>query len=151
MRSVTFAPLVLLLYCLLAHSFALEQLRVLDLSTSNDDLGLGMTTFNSSYPNSLQHPELASTKDFHGTQIVDKFAWLEDPTSPSVKAWVDAQNEVTESFLKQLEYGPKITARYVLSCFIALMGLQELDFTNIVHILRFEARKTDFFASSFLH
>lgn len=66
------------------------------------------------YPSSLQLPEMTSTKDFHGTQVVDKFAWLEDPHSPDVKAWVDAQNEVTEGYLKKLDFKAKMTARCAL-------------------------------------
>ena len=72
-----------------------------------------MSSFKASYPNSLQHDELTSTKDFSGKQIVDKFAWLEDPTSESVKKWVDDQNEVTESYLAQLDFKKKLSDRYV--------------------------------------
>ena len=68
-----------------------------------------------SYPDSLQHPEQAKTTDYHGVQVVDKFAWLEDPRSTDVQAWVDAQNLVTESYLKQLDFKDKMTARCVLS------------------------------------
>jgi prolyl oligopeptidase len=70
-----------------------------------------MAQFSATYPNSLQHPELTSKKDFHGTEIVDKFAWLEDPNSADVKTWVDAQNAVTESYLNRLDFKPKMTAR----------------------------------------
>lgn len=112
----------LLILLVLVSVFAFEDLRELD----NDHLGFkfeNMSNFAASYPNSLQHPELASTKDFHGTEIVDKFAWLEDPHADDVKAWVDAQNLVTESYLKQLDFKPKMTARYVL------------PFPYIVHLL----------------
>src|SRR5262245_4285008 len=34
-------------------------------------------------------------EDFFGTKVVDPYRWLEDETSPEVKAWVDAQNRVT--------------------------------------------------------
>jgi hypothetical protein len=115
MRSVVFVSLLLLqLACFCTSSYIFEQDILIDQHNRSDDCGLRMSSFSASYPNSLQHPELATTKEFHGTQIVDKFAWLEDPNSASVKAWVDSQNSVTESFLKQLEYGPKITDRYVL-------------------------------------
>lgn len=72
-----------------------------------------MSSFKANYPNSLQHDELKSVRDFHGKEVVDKFAWLEDPTSTDVKKWVDDQNEVTESYLTQLDFKSKMQARYV--------------------------------------
>jgi len=67
------------------------------------------------YPDSLQHPELTKTTDYHGVQVVDKFAWLEDPRSDDVKTWVDAQNALTESYLNQLDFKSKMTARYAFA------------------------------------
>lgn len=71
-----------------------------------------MASFKANYPNSLQRDDLTSVRDFHGNQLTDKFAWLEDPTSEDVKKWVDQQNEVTESYLTQLDFKTKMQARY---------------------------------------
>jgi len=39
----------------------------------------------------------------HGVEIVDPYRWLEDKNSPETRAWIDAQNQLTDS---QLEAQP---------------------------------------------
>ncbi|MBI3885467.1 MAG: S9 family peptidase [Opitutae bacterium] len=51
------------------------------------------------------------TDDYHGTKAADPFRWLEDVDSAETKAWVGAENEVTNDFLKKLPQRDAIKAR----------------------------------------
>ncbi len=45
--------------------------------------------------------------DYHGTKVADPYRWLEDPSSPGYREWIDAENAVTERFLSTLpDRGP---------------------------------------------
>lgn len=62
----------------------------------------------------LPYPETAKGEvvdDYFGTQVEDPYRWLEDDLSAETKAWVDAQNEVTEHYLAQIPYRSQIQAR----------------------------------------
>ncbi len=50
---------------------------------------------------------------YHGVEIADPYRWLEDDVreNPDVKAWVDAQNEVTFAYLEQIPERERIAAR----------------------------------------
>jgi prolyl oligopeptidase len=50
---------------------------------------------------------------FHGTTVTDPYRWLEDDVrkSPEVKAWVEAQNKVTEAYLKAIPQREEILKR----------------------------------------
>ena len=37
--------------------------------------------------------------DYHGEQIADPYRWLETTTDPETVSWIQAENELTESFL----------------------------------------------------
>ena len=58
------------------------------------DAGVGLT-----YP-------VARTVDvvdeYHGTKVADPYRWLEDPSSPGYREWIDAENAVTERYLSSI-------------------------------------------------
>jgi hypothetical protein len=48
----------------------------------------------------------------HGVAIPDPYRWLEDQESPETRAWLDKQNEYTDSFLDGLPSKEYISNRY---------------------------------------
>jgi len=40
--------------------------------------------------------------DYHGTRVADPYRTLENPDAPETRAWIDAENQVTEAFLAQV-------------------------------------------------
>lgn len=49
--------------------------------------------------------------DYFGTIVDDPYRWLEDDLSAETKAWVNAQNEVTQHYLNQIPYRTAIQSR----------------------------------------
>ena len=49
--------------------------------------------------------------DYHGTLVQDCYRWLEDPDSDETKAWVEAQNQVTFSYLNEISLRGQIKQR----------------------------------------
>ena len=62
------------------------------------------------YPNSKQVDQI---DNYFGTPVADPYRWLEDDVrnSTSVREWVDSQNALTFSVIKQLPYRNEIKAR----------------------------------------
>jgi prolyl oligopeptidase len=48
---------------------------------------------------------------YHGVSISDPYRWLEDTDSPETKAWVEAENKVTEAFLATIPERPAIKSK----------------------------------------
>lgn len=42
--------------------------------------------------------------DYFGTKVADPYRWLENDTSAETKAWVIAQNKVTQNYLEQIPF-----------------------------------------------
>lgn len=49
--------------------------------------------------------------DFHGEQVADPYRWLEDTNAPDTRAWIDAENEVTEAWLSRVPQREEIRRR----------------------------------------
>ncbi len=50
--------------------------------------------------------------DYHGTKVRDEYRWLEDDNAEDTKAWVVAENKITQEYLDQIPYRKAIAARY---------------------------------------
>ncbi len=63
---------------------------------------------------SLKYPEVRKTDqvdNYFGTEVLDPYRWLEDDNSDETAAWVEAENEVTFSYLEKIPYRNKIKDR----------------------------------------
>jgi prolyl oligopeptidase len=49
--------------------------------------------------------------DHHGVKVADPYRWLEDADSPETRAWVEAQNKLTASFLAAIPERQQIKTR----------------------------------------
>lgn len=49
--------------------------------------------------------------DYHGTIVSDPYRWLEEPDSPQTRAWVAAQNTLTQDFLAKAPARDEIRKR----------------------------------------
>ncbi len=52
------------------------------------------------------------TDTLHAVVLEDPYRWLEDQESPETRAWIDEQNEYTESLLGSLPFKQYLTDRY---------------------------------------
>lgn len=62
----------------------------------------------------MKYPETKkdnTTDNYFGTTIADPYRWLENDTSAETKAWVDAENKVTQNYLAQIPYRDDIKRR----------------------------------------
>jgi prolyl oligopeptidase len=49
--------------------------------------------------------------DYHGAKVADPYRWLEDPDAADTRAWVEAENKVTFTFLNQIPERTRIKER----------------------------------------
>lgn len=62
----------------------------------------------------LQYPKAAKdgTEDYYfGEKVADPYRWLEDDRSEQTAAWVQAENKVTDAYLKKIPFRAKLLKR----------------------------------------
>ncbi|NJN89680.1 MAG: S9 family peptidase [Leptolyngbyaceae cyanobacterium SL_5_14] len=47
-------------------------------------------------------PKIDQVDDYHGVQVADPYRWLEDPDSDESRQWIEAQNQVTFTYLNDI-------------------------------------------------
>ncbi len=61
------------------------------------------------YPETRKDTTVTDT--YFGTVVPDPYRWLEDDNSEETKAWVEAQNKVTQAFLDQISFRDTLRQR----------------------------------------
>lgn len=70
-----------------------------------------ISSCNSSRYNYPETKKVDTIDHYFGTDVPDPYRWLEDDNAPEVKEWVEAQNEVTFSYLNQIPFREKVEER----------------------------------------
>ncbi len=65
------------------------------------------------------------TDTYHGVKVEDPYRWLEDDNSAQTKAWVKAENKVTEDFLSKIPQRAEIRSRLKALYDFERVGLPE--------------------------
>src|SRR5438552_18961082 len=42
------------------------------------------------------------TDDFNGTKVADPYRWMEETDSPETRSWIDAENNLTQSYISAI-------------------------------------------------
>jgi prolyl oligopeptidase len=49
--------------------------------------------------------------DFHGTKVADPYRWMEDTESAETRAWIDAENKLTQAYISAIPQRERIKDR----------------------------------------
>ena len=100
-----------------SRTLALCFLSVVIFLTPTSPVALAQKTTASGASNMLKPPAYPATKkvtqvdDYHGTKVADPYRWLEDLDTADTKAWVVAQNRLTDAYLAEIPARQKIKER----------------------------------------
>lgn len=64
--------------------------------------------------NALEYPKPRrgdQVDDYHGTKVADPYRWMEQTDSDETKAWIEAENKLTSSYLSTIPQRDKIRTR----------------------------------------
>ncbi len=70
-----------------------------------------LTTTAAVRPSYPKAPRAEQVDDYHGTKIADPFRPLEDPDAPATRAWIDAENSLTRSYLDAIPERAELRSR----------------------------------------
>ncbi|HET6350165.1 MAG TPA: prolyl oligopeptidase family serine peptidase [Candidatus Krumholzibacteria bacterium] len=73
-----------------------------------------MTDYSAAVAKKYKYPEARKgdvVDDYHGTKVADPYRWMEDPDSKETRAWVDAENVLTRSYIDSYPAREAIEAR----------------------------------------
>ncbi|MDB5088985.1 MAG: family peptidase, partial [Mucilaginibacter sp.] len=65
-------------------------------------------------PKTIAYPatkKVDTVNNYFGTEVPDPYRWLEDDRAADTKAWVQAENKVTQAYLGQIPYRDAMHAR----------------------------------------
>ncbi|MEW6006257.1 MAG: prolyl oligopeptidase family serine peptidase [Stygiobacter sp.] len=71
-------------------------------------------SFSISFSQTLNYPKakkVDQVDDYHGTKVADPYRWLEDNNSDETKAWIEAENKITQDYLSKIPYREKLKKR----------------------------------------
>jgi prolyl oligopeptidase len=75
-------------------------------------IGFFMTTISYSQLNYPTTKKGDVVDEYFGTKVADPYRWLEDDNSEETKAWVNEQNDVTNTYLSKIPFRDKIKTRF---------------------------------------
>jgi prolyl oligopeptidase len=76
------------------------------------------------YPATAKRPV---SDQYHGVTVVDDYRWLAEQNSPEVRAWVDAQNAVTRSYLDGMRLRNAVEKRVQ-----ELLEIQAVSYSSLI-------------------
>ena len=62
----------------------------------------------------LHYPKAAkdnTVDEYFGVKVADPYRWLENDTSAQTLSWVEAENKVTNAYLKKIPFRQKLLKR----------------------------------------
>jgi len=73
-----------------------------------------LTSNMSLHAQNIQYPTTQKgdvVDEYFGTKVADPYRWLEASDAPETRAWIDAQNQLTQNYLTAIPYREKIEER----------------------------------------